>query len=126
MLNKIKQTLNENDSQLELITIKRKKTMNKETNKTTSINIGCAKDIFKLAQRFLDSNEHIESFQLVDDDFKISKEKDGSKSIQLLGFESYIKSIRTTEKIPNGTTTRSYTRVDGDYKLSYETTYYDD
>ena len=126
MLNKIKQTLNENDSQLELITIKRKKTMTKETNKTTSINIGCAKDIFKLAQRFLDSNEHIESFQLVDDDFKISKEKDGSKSIQLLGFESYIKSIRTVEKISNGKITRYYKRVGREYKLSYETTYYDD
>jgi len=126
MLNKIKETLNENDSQLELITIKRKKTMTKETNNTTSIHISCAKDLFKLAQRFLDSNEHIESFQLVDDDFKISKEKDGSKSIQLLGFESYIKSIRTVEKLPNGKTTRYYRRVGREYKLCHETTYYND
>ena len=125
MENKIK-TLIENHSHLELITIKKEKTMTKETNKTTSIHIGCAKDIFKLAQRFLDSNEHIESFQLVDDDFKISKEKDGSKSIQLLGFESYIKSIRTVETIPNGKVYRYYKRVDREYKLRRESTMFND
>ena len=126
MLNKIKETLNENDSQLELITIKRKKTMTNKTNKTTKVKIGCANDIFKLYQRFLDSNEHIESFELVDDDFKISKDSEGGKVAKIYGFASHITSVRTKEKIPNGTTTRYYERVRGDYKLSYETTYYDD
>jgi len=126
MLNKIKKTLNENDSQIELITIKRKKTMTKENNKTTSIRIGCANDIFKLYKRFLDSNEHIESFELVDDDFKVSKNAEGNKYAQTYGFESYIKSIRTKETLPNGATIRYYTRVKGQYKLYQETTCYKD
>lgn len=100
--------------------------MTKETKKTTTVRIGCAKDIFKLYQKFLDSNEHIESFELVDDDFKISKDSEGDKVATLYGFESHITSIRTRETIPNGTTTRYYERVNGQYKLYQELTCYND
>jgi len=121
MENKIK-TLIENDSHLELITIKKEKnTMTKETNKT-SIKVMLAEDLFIIAKQYEKKNQRITAFEIVEDDFKLSKNGAGSKIGYALGFQSHIKSFETEEMTSKGITTRDYELQDMEYKLIREVT----
>jgi hypothetical protein len=126
MLNKIKQTLNENDSQLELITIKRKKTMTKE-NKKTSIHVMLAQDLFIIAKQYEKKNQYIKAFTLIEDNFKLSKLPSGNKKIgSTFGFQSNIESFETEEITAKSTTIRKYERHDLEYRIVREVTTYND
>ena len=127
MLNKIKQTLNENDSQLELITIKRKKTMNKETNKTTSIRVMLADDLFTLAKIYEKKNQRITAFELNESNFKVRKNRDGSKTGYVVGFHYNIVNFETQEITSKGRTVRDYELQNNlDHKLVREVTHFKD
>jgi len=126
MLNKIKETLNENDSQLELITIKRKKTMTKETNKTNLIEVRLAQDLFIIAKQYEKKNQYIKAFTLQDDNFKLTKLPSGSKFVCTFGFKSHIESFETEEITAESTTIRKYKKHGFEYRLMTEVTNYTD
>ena len=126
MENKIK-TLIENDSHLELITIKKEKnTITKETKKT-SIHVMLAEDLFIIAKQYEKKNQYIKAFTLIDDNFKLSKLPSGNKKIgSTFGFQSNIESFETEEFTAKSTTIRKYERHDLEYRIVREVTTYND
>ena len=122
MLNKIKETLNENDSQLELITIKRKKTMTKETNtKEKRINLFNVTAIIKLSNELAERGETLTDIEFVDN-FKFDKEGD----LYLHGRIYNIKKFSVSIDDENKSICRSYKATETrpfsleDFKISNE------